>query len=123
MNIEIPGLDVKMGLELCGGEVNIYIRALRLYVSNMSETLEKMRGVSEETLKEYIISVHGVKGLSEYVGAEETRAQAKQIEALAKNGDMAGVLAQNANFIKHSESLVSNIRNWLAQNDASGEGR
>ena len=107
------------GLELCDGEVNIYLRALQLYVTNMSTTLEKMRDVSEETLKDYTVSAHGIKGLSEYVGAEKVKETAKQLETMARQGDLSGVLAQNTDFIKNAENLVNDVRNWLAQYDAS----
>jgi HPt (histidine-containing phosphotransfer) domain-containing protein len=116
--IEIPGLNTETALQLCDGDVNIYLHSLRLYVSNMPANLEKMRHVSKETLHEYAISVHGVKGISEYIGAEELKKTAKQLEAMAKDGDLAGVQAQNETLIKYAGSLVDNIRNWLEKNNA-----
>jgi HPt (histidine-containing phosphotransfer) domain-containing protein len=113
MAIEIPGIDANSGLELCDGDMGIYLNSLRLYVSSIPASLEKMRGVSEKTLKDYSITVHSVKSMSEYVGAEEIRKTAKQLEALSKDGDLKGVLAKNEAFIKFAESIVGNIRNWL----------
>ena len=119
MNIEIPGVDVKNGLEICDGDTKIYLRFLRLYVSNMPSALDKMRNVSEETLQDYTVSVHGVKGISETIGAEEARKTAKELEMMGKSGDLVGILAQNAAFIKYAENLVNNIKNWLAKHDAA----
>ena len=113
MAIKIPGIDANSGLELCDGDMGIYLNSLRLYVSSIPASLEKMRGVSEKTLKDYSITVHSVKSMSEYVGAEEIRKTAKQLEALSKDGDLNGVLAKNEAFIKFAESIVGNIRNWL----------
>ena len=114
MAIEIPGIDVKSGLDLCDGNMNIYLNALRLYVSGIPADLEKMRGISRETLSAYSVTVHGVKSMSEYIGAEEARKTAKQLEAMAKAGDLAGVLAQNEAFIKYAGNLVAGIRNYLS---------
>ena len=117
MTIDIPGVDVNKGLELCDGDMGIYLQAMRIYVSKIPAALDKMRNVSEGTLKDYTISVHGVKGTSEYIGAEEARKTAKQLEAMAKEGNLTGILAQNDAFIKYTEGLVSNIRSWLEKND------
>jgi len=120
MVIEIPEIDAASGLELCDGDMGIYLNSLRLYVSSIPASLEKMRGVSNETLKDYSIAVHGVKSMSEYIGAEEARKTAKQLEALAKSGDLAGVLAQNETFIKYALNIVAGVRSWLEKNDPSG---
>jgi len=117
MTIEIPGLNAASGLELCDGDKDIYIHSLRLYAANMPAALEKMRAVSKESLQDYSIKAHGVKSISEYVGAEETHKTAKQLELMAKNGDLAGILAQNDAFINYAESLVDSIRSWLEKND------
>jgi HPt (histidine-containing phosphotransfer) domain-containing protein len=117
MTIEIPGLNVKMGLELCDDDMDMYVHSLRLYISNMPSALANMRNVSEKTLHDYSISAHGVKSISEYVGAEEVIKTAKQLEAMSKDGNLAAVLAENDAFIKYAENLVNNIRTWLEKNN------
>jgi HPt (histidine-containing phosphotransfer) domain-containing protein len=116
MAIEIPGLDTAGGLDLCDGDMNIYLNALRLYVSSIPVSLEKMKGVSPETLADYTITVHSVKSMSQYIGAEEARKTAKELEALAKSGDWAGVLAQNEPFIQYAQGIVAGVQGWLAKN-------
>jgi len=115
-NIEIAEVDVNSGLELCDGNTEIYLNSLRLYVSSTPVALEKMRGVSQETLSSYGVTVHGVKSMSHYIGAEEARKTAKELEAMAKGNDLAGVLAKNEAFIKYSEKIVANVREWLEKN-------
>ena len=116
MAIEIPGLDAGSGLDLCDGNMKIYLNSLRLFVSSTPGSLEKMKSVSAETLDKYSITAHGVKSMSEYAGAEELRKTAKELEAMAKAGDLAGVMAHNEAFIKNAESIVDGVRNWLAKN-------
>ena len=120
MTIEISGVDVNSGLDLCDGDVDIYLRILRSYVSDMVPALERIRTVSEGTLKDYAVSIHGVKSISAAIGAEEARKTAKQLEDMAKGGDLAGVLAKNGAFVKYAENLVNGVRLWLEKNDAAG---
>jgi len=116
MAIEIPGLDANSGLDLCDGNMQIYLNSLRLFVSGTPEDLEKMKGVSAETLEDYSIAAHSVKSMSVYIGAEETRKTAKELETMADAGDFAGIMAKNEAFIKYAESIVGNVRNWLEKN-------
>ena len=120
MAIKIPGLDVNSGLDLCGDNMEIYLNSLLLYVSGVPADLEKMRNVSRETLGDYSIIAHKVKNMSQYIGAEEAGKTAKQLETMASDGDLAGVLAHNKAFIKHAEKLVGTIRRWLAENHHDG---
>jgi len=117
MNIEIQEIDSKHGLDLCDGDVDIYLSSLRLYVNNIPATLDKIRNVTEKTLSNYSVSVHGIKGMSDYVGAKEARATAKMLEDMSKSGDLNGVLAQNEQFIKYVQNIISNIKTWLDKND------
>jgi HPt (histidine-containing phosphotransfer) domain-containing protein len=116
MAIEIPGLDVESGLGLCDGNMKIYLNSLRLFTTSTPESLKKMQSVSQETLEKYSVTAHSVKSMSEYAGAEEVRKAAKELEALAKTGDLAGVLAKNDAFIKFAGGVVDGVRNWLAEN-------
>jgi len=117
MTIEIPGVNVNNGLDLCDGNTDIYLRFLQMYVSNMPKALAKMRNVSEETLHDYTIAVHGVKGISETIAADEIVKTARELEMMSKNGDLAGVLAQNDSFIKRAENLVDCVQGWLKKNN------
>ena len=113
MDINIPGINSKRGIELCDGDTEMYIRFLALYVSNVPPPLESMRKVSEETLRSYVLCVHGVKSNCEIIGAEEAGEMAKQLEATAKAGDLAWVLAHNDTLIKTIETLIGNIKSWF----------
>ena len=120
MEIEISGVDAKRGLDLFEGDVETYVDILRSYVTNIPDSLDKIRNVSEETLRDYAIRVHGVKGASETIGADEAKKTAKQLEEMAKGGNIAGVLARNNAFIKYAENLIDAIKIWLGKYDAAG---
>ncbi|MCL2138232.1 MAG: Hpt domain-containing protein [Treponema sp.] len=116
MNIEIPGLNVKQGLDLYDGDEELYLIILRSYVDNTPEVLDQIRSVSAETLNNYASAVHGIKGTSANVGAEEIMQTAQKLEIMAKAGDLNGIMAENESFLKRADILIVDIRNWLEQN-------
>jgi CheY-like chemotaxis protein/two-component sensor histidine kinase len=118
MKIEIAGVDESKVMELYDGDMDIFLPVLRSYLSAIPASLEKMRTVSAETLADYRVSVHGVKSTSESIGALEARRMAAELEALAKAGDLSGVLAKNGTLLRYVDDLLGNIRIWLARLDA-----
>jgi len=117
MAIEIPEVNSASGLDLCDGDMKIYLNSLRIFASSIPADLEKMKGVTKETLSEYSVTAHSVKSMSNYIGAEESRKTAKQLEALADAGDFDAVMAQNEAFINYAQGIVNNVRNWLESNN------
>jgi len=116
--INIPGVDSERGLFLYGDDKKIYLSLLRSYVSFAPETLNKLRTVSKETLHDYVVSVHGLKSTNAGIGAEAIREQALVLENLSREGDIDKVLALNGKLIKDTETVVHNIKEWLARYDA-----
>ena len=117
MNIEIPGVDVQRGLELYDGDEEIYLTVLQSYADNTPAALDKLRNLSAETLPDYVAAIHGIKGTSATIGAEELRKTAAQLEAMAAAGDLTGLLAQNEAFLKRADNLIDAIQKWLKQNN------
>jgi CheY-like chemotaxis protein len=119
ISINIPGVDSEKGLLLYEGEMDIYLPLLRSYALNTPEGLDKIRAVSRETLPDYTIMVHGLKGTSASIGAEKTREAAFNLEKMAKSGDYDGVMSLNEKFIRDTENLVANIKAWLEEYDVN----
>jgi CheY-like chemotaxis protein len=116
--IVIPEVDTKKGLSYYAGETDIYLALLRSYVTNTHGNLDRLKAVSKETLPDYVIAVHGLKGTSAGIGAEGVRETAANLETMSRAGDLDGVLLQNDKLIKDTEAVVANIRAWLEQYDA-----
>jgi signal transduction histidine kinase/CheY-like chemotaxis protein len=117
MTVDIPGIDSEKIMDLYAGDLDIFLPVLRSYFSVIPGTLEKMSNVSAETLQDYIVSVHGLKSTSDSIGAEEARKMAYELEMLAKNGDLPGIMAKNGALIKYVRELLTNIQNWLGRLD------
>ena len=116
MNIKIPGLDVKKGLDLYDGDEEIYILVLKSFAKNIPASLSKLKNVSLDTLSSYQIGIHGIKGTSANIGAENLRIQASELEILAKTTDISSITEKNDIFIKQAEDLINEINSWLSKN-------
>ena len=113
---KIPGLNAEMLLDLYEDTEDIFLAVLRSWLNDTSSYINKLANVSAETLKDYCVAIHGLKGTSASIGAESISQKAKKLEAMAKAGDLAGVQAQNESLLKEVDAMVKTIQNWLAQN-------
>ena len=111
--IEIPGVDAETGSALYGGNMQIYISVLRSFVNNALTVIEKLRNVTEETLPDYVINVHGLKGICAGIAAEKVRGEAYNLEMMGRANDLAGILAGNEALIKDAEDLTAGIKAWF----------
>jgi hypothetical protein len=75
--------------------------------------LEKLRRLSRETLPEYGVTVHGIKGASQGINADRIGKEADILEHAAKAGDYGQVDGKNAAFISRTETLVAAIEELL----------
>ena len=119
--INIPGLDVAAGLALFGGDMDIYASALRSYIKNVSDLLDLLRSVSEESLPDYVIKVHGLKGISAGIGAHTVMYAALDLETKGKSGDLAGVLEQNGVLLENAGALVSALQSWFDEQESQSK--
>ncbi|MDR1979943.1 MAG: response regulator [Synergistaceae bacterium] len=106
------GVDFSAGVERYEGE-KAYLKILRSFVVHTPELLGKMREVSGETLAEYAITVHGLKGASYGICAEAVAQQAQVLESAAKAGDFETIRAKNGIFMEAVEMLLSSLRDLL----------
>ncbi|MDR0443683.1 MAG: response regulator [Treponema sp.] len=113
MPLNVSGLDTEKGLALFDGDTESYVSALRAYIANAPEIMDKLRIVTEENLPDYAVNVHGLKSISGWICAQDIQAKAANIEALAKAGDLPGVIGQNDWFLKDAETFIAGLRAGL----------
>jgi CheY-like chemotaxis protein len=114
----VEGMDFEAGLKRYETE-DIYIKVLQSYVTHSPELLDKLRTLTRETLPDYAVTVHGLKGSSYGVCANETGKAAEELEHAAKAGDYEKVSARNGAFIEKAETLLEDLRKLLES--AAGE--
>jgi hypothetical protein len=81
----------------------------------MPELLDRLEHVSGGTLEDYAITVHGIKGTSYQICAQELGNEAAVLEAAARAGDRKTVEERNGNFVRNLKTLLENLGKFLAE--------
>jgi PAS domain S-box-containing protein len=105
----ISGLDIAAGMKRFNNVASIYMSVIKSFIQNTPKFLSSLRGVTESTLSEYAVTVHGVKGSCYGICADEAGRMAETLELSAKSGDFARVIAGNETFIGKAEELLSQL--------------
>jgi signal transduction histidine kinase/CheY-like chemotaxis protein len=114
--IQIEGIDVDRGKRKYNNDA-AYLDILRSWHKHTPALLEKMRNPLFESLPEYAITVHGIKGASLGICADEVSDKAEELERYAKSGNIGQVQADNPMFIGMAESLLAKIGKLLEKVD------
>jgi CheY-like chemotaxis protein len=113
--VEIPGVDARRGMYLFENNMKMYTRFLRSFADNIPAELDKLRAVCGQTLPDYAIDVHTVKGAAAGIGADALSERANRLQHTAKSGDLSGVLLDNEAFLREADTLVADIQAWLTK--------
>jgi len=113
MAIGIPGIDEGIFKDLMDGDEDMFATVVSTFVDKTPGSLAKLANPTKETLADYAVLVHGVKGACASVCAEEARKMAFDLEQKSRAGNLDGVLAVNGAFIKHTEDLIIKMKDWL----------
>jgi signal transduction histidine kinase/FixJ family two-component response regulator/HPt (histidine-containing phosphotransfer) domain-containing protein len=119
-------IDVAAGIKRYG-DPETFREVLRAYVVHTPELLEKLRypgasgSLSEETLPDYAISVHGLKGSCYGILANKVGKMAEELEKAAKAGDLEKVRAENDSLLVEAEDLISRLWPLMRKTREAGE--
>ena len=117
----IEGLDLEEGLSRFDGDERTWLQLVRAWVNHAPAQLDSIRVVNREKLTDYMITVHGLKGISLNLGANLIGARAKELEYAAKAKDLDFILSRNQNFIASAEKLIEDLRELLKQTNTGEE--
>ncbi|MDR3135829.1 MAG: hypothetical protein LBU07_00065 [Coriobacteriales bacterium] len=121
----IPGLDIHDALTRMGNSTKIYMRVVHSFTQNMPANLEALESVSADTLADYAIRVHGVKGSCYGIGANSCGDAAKELEIASKDGNIDAVVRGNDGFLQLMRSLLlelGKLETEVAAAEADEEG-
>ena len=104
--VRISGVDFSNGMRRFNNSADIYLRVLGSFTQNISKHLDGLRLLTRDTLPDYAVLVHGVKGSCYGISADEAGRMAESLEVAAKAGDFEKVTAENGTFIRTVEALV-----------------
>jgi CheY-like chemotaxis protein len=112
------GMDLSRCLARFGGDGDAALQALRSYFTGTPALLDRIRVPSAQTLREYTITVHGIKGSSFGICADPAGKAAEELEHAAQAGDLAFIGARSDAFLKTVETLLAALGAMLHAVDA-----
>ncbi|MDR1735890.1 MAG: cache domain-containing protein [Oscillospiraceae bacterium] len=105
--VSVFGLDTAKALARFGGDELVLAGILRSYAAGTRGLLEKLHGYLESgDTENYAIAVHGIKGSSYGVCAQEAGDMAKELETAAKAGDSGAVKAGHPAFAEYMGKVL-----------------
>ena len=110
----LDGLDISEGLRSFEGNEKAYLRILGIYARETRLSLEKIDKVSEDNLSAYMVKMHGLKGASLSIFANEVAKDAKALENAALLGDVEYISKHNKTFIDNTRSFVLSLEVMIA---------
>jgi signal transduction histidine kinase/DNA-binding response OmpR family regulator len=110
---EIPGINMQQAMDQLGDDEEILELTLQSFVDNTPPVLEKLRNYTAEKISDYVITVHGLKGICRNICAEEIAAKAASLEQAGKSGDIDFIKGNNDALIGTVEKLIVDINVWL----------
>ena len=106
---DIPGLNIDSGIAHFGYNEEAYINVLYSYVKNTRPLLEIIEGVNSENLNRYAVTVHGIKGSSRGILAQNVANKAEALERAAIAGDFDFIYSTNQRFLGLINQLLNDI--------------
>jgi CheY-like chemotaxis protein len=117
--LEVPfpaGINKKLGLSLYEDDMDLLKEIMRSFSDNIPTELARMRNLTQDNLADYAIDIHTLKGAGSGIGAKDLSVRAKKMERMAKAGEFDNVAELNEAFISDTETLIKDIKAWLAVN-------
>jgi len=117
----IKGINTVKGLSRFYGDKSAYIDVIRSFAKNTVPLLAAAENYSLDDLDSYTTVVHGIKGSSSGICADEVAGIAEALENAGIAGDIEYIGAQNENLIISARRLISDIEVVLHEIDADNK--
>jgi signal transduction histidine kinase/DNA-binding response OmpR family regulator len=111
---QAPGINIAAGMERYKND-RTYLEILTSYFNSMPNLLNTIRNVSPETLGKYAVTVHGIKGASYQICADEAGKQAEALEMAAKASDWGAIKSNNGLFLASMNRLLGSLEKLLKE--------
>jgi len=115
--IVVPGVNISKGIMRFGNDIDSYISVLRSYAKNTPPLLESVQEIvtNKSRLPDYETIVHGIRGSSGSICADDAAELAGALENAARSGDYDYVAAHNAAFVEAVYKLIKDIGQALEE--------
>lgn len=108
---ELTYINEETGLQFCADSREVYMEMLEIYLEQGEEYMEKIPALAKaQDWKNYIITVHGLKGTSMTIGAEAFSEKAKEQEFAGKGEDYAFIESSLSDFLALYERMLAAVQ-------------
>ena len=114
-NVEIAGLDVVKGLARYHGDDDTYLKVLRSCTTDLRYMLEAVQYVSMESITDYKIKVHGMKGIFNEIYSLKLGERAAELENAAIEKDLDYINEHNQAFLVDAHQFIRNVEAFLSE--------
>jgi HPt (histidine-containing phosphotransfer) domain-containing protein len=118
----IAGVDYADGLNRFGNKSAIYLRIIKSFIKNTPASLEDIASVTEDTLNDYAVRIHGLKGSCYGISAVTVGDEAKALEIASKAADWDTVQRDNPAVIAHVNELIAQLQALVDKVEQSESG-
>jgi len=113
--LDIPGVDMNKGIAHFGYSEDAFLDILMSYAVNTKPLIEKLRDFNKDNMNEYAVMIHGIKGSSYGIFANETGDKLKSLELAANEGNYDFVSAHINNCLDTVSQIIADIEDTLAK--------
>jgi signal transduction histidine kinase/CheY-like chemotaxis protein len=114
--VDIPGIDAKIGIKNCNGNVEHFLKVLEITVLEGKEKCELLKNCyGKQDYENYIIQAHGVKGAMLSIGANELGEMARIHEDAGKEENYKLIDLTIFEFLKKYYELIEAIEEFLSK--------
>jgi HPt (histidine-containing phosphotransfer) domain-containing protein len=106
----IEGVNYAEGLGRFGNQPAIYLRIIKSFIKNTPASLIELAQATPETLNDYAVRIHGLKGSCYGISAMTIGDEAKALEIASKASDWDTVQRDNPTIIARVEELIAQLQ-------------
>jgi PAS domain S-box-containing protein len=114
---DFPMLDMESAI-LNFVDADVFVNILKKAILNLPEMLEEIKNPTVETLKEYAVKIHGLKGALYGIYYKEGGDRAAELEKCANEGDIDTVFVRNNEFIALVTGFIQTVGETLNVKEA-----
>jgi CheY-like chemotaxis protein len=112
-NRSIKGLDIARGVKRYHGDEDAYMKVLHSYSISTEDMLKFIEKTNIDDIASYRIKVHGIKGASYDIYAEQIANKFEKLENASVSEDVEFIGKHNTPYIASARKLLESINNLL----------
>ena len=112
------GIKISRGIQRFGGDVESYVKILRIFTKNTRKVLASIETINEEDILNYETTVHSIKGSCFTICANFVGNLARDLEKAAHEKDWNYIVEHHPPFLEAAWKLIDDLEKFFMTLDA-----